>query len=128
MKKNIMVSKAPNPGGPYSHAVIANGFVFVSGQGPINPQTSTIPETFEDQVMQTLENLKTILEGTGVSLKDVVKINAYLTDLSNFQSFNNIYKEYFPESPPTRTTIGVQLNKILVEIDCIAVLPVTAEK
>lgn len=128
MRKSIMVTSAPTPAGPYSHAVIANGFVYVSGQGPKNPQTGTIPETFVDQVQQTLNNLKTILEGAGVSLNDVVKINAYLTDLANFQAYNDVYKGFFPESPPARTTVGAQLKGILVEIDCIAVLPTNVEK
>ena len=123
MKKTVNVERAAKPGGPYSHAVIANGFVYVSGQGPKNPQTNTIPQTLNEQVRQTLENVKVILEGAGVTMNDVIKVNAYLADLSYFNEFNEIYQEYFPSEPPTRTTIGAQLLNILVEIDCVAALP-----
>jgi 2-iminobutanoate/2-iminopropanoate deaminase len=117
-----MVEGAATPGGQYSHAVVANGFVFVSGQGPKEPETGLTPDSFEGQVRQTLTNLKTILEGAGSSLDDVVKINGYLSDVTRFREWNTIYTEFFPIAPPARTTVGCQLNGILVEVDCIAVL------
>jgi 2-iminobutanoate/2-iminopropanoate deaminase len=122
MRQALMIEGAATPGGQYSHAVVANGFVFVSGQGPKEPDTGMTPDSFEAQVRQTLLNLKTVLEGAGSSLDDVVKINCYLSDVTRFREWNTIYAEFFPVSPPARTTVGCQLNGILVEVDCIAVL------
>jgi 2-iminobutanoate/2-iminopropanoate deaminase len=123
MRKAIMVDGAAKPGGHYSHAVIANGFVYVAGQGPVDPATNVMPDNFAAQVRQTLRNLQTILKGVGADLKDVVKVNAYLSDITRFQEYNTIYKEFFPSEPPARTTIGCQLVGIQVEIDCVAALP-----
>ena len=121
-RETITASGAPEPAGPYSHAVVANGFVYVSGQGPINPETASAPDGFEDQVRQTFENLKTILEAAGSDLQSVVKVNAYLTDLTRFAQFNEVYKEFFSDEPPARTTVGADLLGILVEVDCVAVI------
>jgi len=118
-----MVDGAAKAGGHYSHAVIANGFVYVAGQGPVNPATNVMPDSFAEQVRQTLRNLQIILKGAGADLKDVVKVNAYLSDVTRFQEYNSIYKEFFPSEPPARTTIGCQLVGIQVEIDCVAALP-----
>ncbi len=121
MRQALMIEGAAAPGGQYSHAIVANGFVFVSGQGPKDPATSLTPDGFEGQVRQTLNNLRTILEGAGSSLDDVVKINCYLSDVTRFREWNAIYTEFFPVAPPARTTVGCQLNGILVEVDCVAV-------
>ncbi len=121
-RKTITADNAPQPAGPYSHAVVAGGFVYVSGQGPINPQTGSVPDAFEDQVRQTFENVRIILEAAGSSLDDVVKVNAYVTDLTRFSQFNEIYKEFFRNDPPARTTVGADLLGILVEVDCVAML------
>lgn len=120
-RDTITASGAPEPAGPYSHAIVANGFVYASGQGPVNPETASAPDGFEDQVRQTFENLKTILEAAGSDLQSVVKVNAYLTDLTRFAQFNDVYKEFFSGEPPARTTVGADLLGILVEIDCVAV-------
>ena len=120
MRKTVMADKGPAPAGPYSHAVVANGFVFISGQGPVNPETGTMPDAFADQVRQTFKNVQTILEAAGSSLDDVVKVNAYVTDLTRFAEFNDVYKEFFQDDPPTRTTVATALLGILVEVDCIA--------
>lgn len=123
MRRTLMVEGAAKPAGQYSHAVVANGFVFVSGQGPADPQTGIIPDEFAMQVRQTLTNLAAILRGAGADLADVVKVNTYLTDTTRFREYNEIYREFFPHEPPARTTVGCQLVGILVEIDCIAALP-----
>lgn len=123
MRKTIAVKNAPKPGGQYSHAVIANGFLYVSGQVPLDPATNRIPDGFAAQVRQALRNVQTILEGAGVSLKDVVKVNAYLSGTGRFAEYNEVYKEFFADSPPARTTIACQLVAGEVEIDCIAVVP-----
>ncbi len=120
MRRTVTADKAPRPAGPYSHAVVADGFVFISGQGPVDPETGTMPDAFADQVRQTLGNVRTILEASGSGLDDVVKVNAYVTDLTRFQEFNEVYGEFFPHDPPARTTVGASLLGILVEVDCIA--------
>jgi 2-iminobutanoate/2-iminopropanoate deaminase len=121
-RETVTAGGAPEPAGPYSHAVVANGFVYVSGQGPVNPETGSTPDGFEDQVRQTFENLRTILEAAGSGLDGVVKVNAYLTDLTRFGRFNEVYREFFAQDLPARTTVGADLLGILVEVDCVAVV------
>ena len=121
MRKVVKSKNAPRPRGPYSPAIVANGFVFVAGQAAINPKT----DEFElgnvgDETRRTLENIKAILESAGSSMKDVVRVGVFLSDMKNFAAMNEVYAEYFPKDPPARTTVGVSLPKIKVEIDCIA--------
>jgi 2-iminobutanoate/2-iminopropanoate deaminase len=123
MRKAIMVDGAVKAAGHYSHAVIANGFVYISGQGPADPVTNVVPDGFAEQVRQTLRNVQIILKGAGADLADVVKVNAYLSDVARFREYNAIYQEFFLADPPARTTVGSQLVGIQVEIDCVAVLP-----
>ena len=123
MRKAHIVEGAAKPAGQYSHAVTANGFVYVSGQGPVDPKTGVMPDNFAEQIRQTIRNLETILQGVGASLNDVVKINAYLADLTRFKEYNEVYTEFFKTKAPARTTIGCQLHGIHVEIDCVAALP-----
>ncbi len=125
MRQAIMVEGAARPGGGYSHAVIANGFIYVAGQGPAHPKTGVVADSFAAQVRQTLENLQFVVRGTGASLTDVVKVNTYLNDITHFAEYDAIYREFFPSEPPARTTIGCQLKGIQVEIDCVAVAPAT---
>jgi len=122
MRKALKVD-GMKAGGHYSHAVIANGMVYVSGQGPVDPATGKMSDNFAEQIRQTIRNLQTILKAAGADLKDIVKVNAYLTDLTRFPEYNEVYKEFFPSDPPARTTIGCQLYGIQVEINCVAVLP-----
>jgi 2-iminobutanoate/2-iminopropanoate deaminase len=121
-RETITADNAPEPAGPYSHAVVAGGFVYVSGQGPVQPETGEMPDSFEEQVRQTLGNLKTILEAAGSGLEHVVKVNAYITDLTRFSAFNEVYKEFFQDAPPARTTVATALLGMLVEVDCVAVV------
>jgi 2-iminobutanoate/2-iminopropanoate deaminase len=122
MRKTVTADRGPAPAGPYFHAVVADGFVFISGQGPVNPETGTMPEAFADQVRQTFKNVQTILKAAGSSLADVVKANAYVTDLTRFAEFNDVHKEFFRDNPPARTTVATALLGILVEVDCIAAI------
>jgi len=122
MRQTVMAENGPPPAGPYSHAVVAGGFVFIWGQGTVNTETGTMPDAFTDQVRQTFENVRTILEAAGSSLDNVVKVNAYVTDLTRFAKFNEVYKEYFQNNLPARTTVGADLLGMLVEVDCIAVV------
>ncbi len=121
-----MVEDAVKPAGHYSHAVISNGLVFVSGQGPVDPETGDMSSSFSEQVRQTMRNLDIILRGVGTELKHAVKINAYLSDVANFPEFDAVYRNFFADEPPARTTVGCQLVDIMVEIDCTAVLPSAA--
>ena len=125
MKKVVMTAKGPPPQAPYSQAIIANGFVFVSGQGPIEPKTGKIVlGDIKDQTRLVLENIKTILEAAGSSLDKAVKCSVFLKDIHDFAPMNEVYKTYFKENPPARTTVqaGDIFGGIGVEIDCIATL------
>jgi 2-iminobutanoate/2-iminopropanoate deaminase len=121
MRKSIVTPDAPKPAGPYSHAVIADGFVFVAGQGPVNPKTGqTELGDIKAETHRTLTNVQVILESAGSSLKEVVRVGVFLADLKDFEAMNDVYREFFPENQPARTTVGVQLPKIKIEIDCVA--------
>jgi reactive intermediate/imine deaminase len=120
MKQAIRVQDAPTPGGPYSQGIVAGPFVFVAGQGPADPSTRQVPEGVEAQTHQVLRNVAAILRGAGCTMDDVVKVTAHLADINDFEAYNRVYAEYFSEPRPVRTTVGSQLNRILVEIDVIA--------
>jgi 2-iminobutanoate/2-iminopropanoate deaminase len=120
MTEAIRVDDAPVPGGPYSQGIIAGPFVFVAGQVPRDPRTGQVPAGIEAQTHQVLRNIEAILRGGGASMADVVKVTVHLVNLEDFAAFNGVYKEYFQEPLPVRTTVGSQLNQILVEIDVIA--------
>ena len=120
-KQQISTSTGAQPVGAYSQGLRAGDFVFVSGQGPLDPQTGKIVgDTIEDQTARVLENIKAILAAGGASMADVVKVTAHLSDLALFERYNKVYARYFPDPKPTRTTVGSQLLGILVEIDAIA--------
>ena len=123
MKKIISTAEAPKAIGPYSQAVEAGGFVFVSGQIPLIPATGDLVEgSVEVQTARVLENLKAILEAAGSSLESVVKTTVYITNMDDFAKVNGIYGQYFQENPPAR--VCVEVSKLpkgaLVEIDVIA--------
>lgn len=121
MRKVVKSRKAPRPRGPYSPAIVSGGFVFVAGQAAINPETDEMElGDVQAETRRTLENIKAILEAAGSSLKDVVRVGVFLSDMKNFAAMNEVYREYFPADPPARTTVGVSMPKIKVEIDCIA--------
>jgi 2-iminobutanoate/2-iminopropanoate deaminase len=121
MREVIRTSKGPQPRGPYSQAIVANGFVFVAGQGPTNPSTNDLElGDVGSETRRTLQNIQAILEAAGSSLRDVVRVGVFLADIRDFDSMNAVYKEFFPQDQPARTTVGAQLPKIKVEIDCIA--------
>lgn len=123
MKKEALFHK---PGMPFSKAVKANGFLFVSGNVAVNLETGAKGEgDIKDQTRLVLKNLKKIVEDAGSSFDDVVRVNIYLTDIKDFGGMNEVYKEFFPNSPPARTTVGVsELSSpiFIVEIDLIAAL------
>ncbi|MBI5196336.1 MAG: RidA family protein [Nitrospirae bacterium] len=125
-KKILYTDKAPTPKGPYSQAVIHNGLLYISGQGPVDPETGTILRgTIEEETEITLNNIKTIIEEAGASLKDVIKVTCYLADMDDFGRFNEVYKKYFTDEPPARSTIqaGRLPMDIQIEMDAIVALP-----
>jgi 2-iminobutanoate/2-iminopropanoate deaminase len=122
-KQQITTKSGALPIGPYSQGLRVGDFIFVSGQGPLDPTTGQIVgETIEEQTARVLENIKAILGAGGATMADVVKANAYLSDISLFERYNKVYVTYFPDPKPTRTTMGTQLplKDIMVEIDVIA--------
>ena len=120
-KREIRTGDAAAPGGAYSQGLRAGDFVYVSGQGPIDPATGEIVgETIEEQTERTLENVKAILAAAGASMADVVKSTVHLSDLSLFARYNEVYARYFPDPKPVRTTVGSDLLGIMVEIDVVA--------
>ena len=116
----VDVPNAPPPGGPYSHAIAYNQLVFVSGQRPVDRVSGEIPEGFTDQVELVLENLKNVLQAAGSDIQHVLKVSVFLSDISHFDAFNTVYKQYFSSPYPARTTVGCQLRGINVEVDCVA--------
>jgi 2-iminobutanoate/2-iminopropanoate deaminase len=120
-KQQITTKSGASPIGAYSQGLRAGDFLFVSGQGPLDPATGQIVgDTVEEQTARVLENIKAILEAGGATMADVVKVTAHLSDLGLFERYNKVYASYFPDPKPTRTTVGSQLLGILVEIDAIA--------
>ena len=123
MKEVISTDKAPAAIGPYSQAIRAGEFLYVSGQIPVDPDTEAIaPGSFGDLVRQSLNNLKAILEKAGYSLEDVVKTTIFLTDMGNFGTTNAVYAKFFEKDAPARSCIAVkELPKgVPVEIEAIA--------
>jgi len=121
--ERVTAHDAPNPQGPYSHAVKAGGFVYVSGQAALDPETSKpINGTVAEETRRTLENVKAILAASGASLKDVVKCSVFLADIRDFRAMNEVYAEYFGQAKPARTTVQSTLpaSGLKVEIDCVA--------
>jgi 2-iminobutanoate/2-iminopropanoate deaminase len=126
MRKEIQAAGAPAPIGPYSQGIVTSGrLLFVSGQTPKDPATGTMPEDFRRQAERCLQNVKAIVEAGGATMADVVKVNAYLADLSNFSAFNEVYAGFFSQPWPARTTIGATLpgGAVQVEIDVVVSLP-----
>lgn len=123
MKEIIATDKGPKAIGPYSQAVRANGFVFVSGQIPLDPATGELlVGDIGQQTARVLENLKAILEAAGSSMDRAVKVSVFLRDMSEFAGMNAIYAKYFPHDPPARATVQVARlpRDVGVEIDVIA--------
>jgi 2-iminobutanoate/2-iminopropanoate deaminase len=108
--------------GPYSPGLKVGNMVFVSGQGPVDPQGNIVGETIEEQTAKVLENIRLILAEAGATMADVVKCTVHLSDLALFERYNRVYVQHFPDPKPVRTTVGSQLLGILVEIDVIAIL------
>jgi len=123
LRKAIVTDKAPKPVGPYSQAIVEGDFIFVAGQGPINPLTGKLElADARSETKRVFENMRAILEAAGSSLDHVVKCNVYLRDINDFAAMNEVYATYFSAPFPARTTIqaGALPGGIAVEIECIA--------
>jgi len=123
MKKIIYSQKAPKPMGIYSQGIVAAGLIFVSGQLPLNPETNEIVKgDIKEQTRQVFKNIAQILNVEGATLKDIVKISAFLLNFEDFKGMNEVFQEVFSNNPPARTTITVKTFPpgVLIEIDAIA--------
>jgi 2-iminobutanoate/2-iminopropanoate deaminase len=126
MIERYNIPGAVAPRGPYSHAVRAGDFIFVSGQGPLDPVTNDFSfGSIEHEMRVVLDNIKLILEAAGSSLADVVKCSVFLRDGGDFAGMNAVYEEYFGAQKPARTTVETKFANptMKVEIDCIAYQP-----
>ena len=126
MKKVINTNNAPAPIGPYSQAVAANGFLFVSGQIPSNPATGEIVSgSIKAEAKQVMENINAILTEAGLDFSNVVKTSIFLTDMGNFAQVNEVYGTYFSDQFPARETVQVAAlpKSVNVEISVIAINP-----
>jgi 2-iminobutanoate/2-iminopropanoate deaminase len=124
-KKVVFTEKAPKPIGPYSQAIIAGNLIFTAGQIPIDPATNQVVQgDIKEQTRRVLENLRAILESVGATFDDVVKVTIYMKDLNEFSAMNEVYSEYFKNSPPARTTVEVSRlpRDVKIEIDLIAIV------
>jgi 2-iminobutanoate/2-iminopropanoate deaminase len=125
MKKQVQTDKAPKAIGPYSQGIIANGFVFCSGQIPIDPATGELSTgTIDDQTRQVLKNLGAVLEAAGSSYDDVVKTTVFLQDMNDFSKMNAVYAEFFKAPNPARAAVQVARlpRDVKIEIEAVALV------
>jgi 2-iminobutanoate/2-iminopropanoate deaminase len=125
IRQAVSTDNAPHAIGPYSQAIVANGFVFCSGTAGIDPVTGVAPNGVEEQTEQALRNLDAILTAAGASLATVVKTTIFYTNINDFASINDIYARYMGDPPPARSApANVNLPRnLLISIDAIAALP-----
>ncbi len=123
--REVRSSGAPSPVGAYSQGILYGNFIFTSGQIGIDPERKELVEGFREQVLTALSNLKAVVEAAGGSRCSIVRVVVYLTDLSKFKEFDEIYREFFKGCPvkPTRVTVGVKELPLgaQVEVECVAI-------
>ena len=122
VRRVVATDKAPAAIGPYSQAIQAGEFLYVSGQIPVDPKTGNVPAEIQAQARQSLENLKAIVEAAGYTLSDVVKTTVFAADIANFAAVNEVYAEYFSREAPARSFVAVKdLPKgVGLEIEAVA--------
>jgi len=123
LKKAVRTDKVATPWGPWTPGFRAGDFVFVGGQGPIDPATGKLKgSTVQEQTRLTLESMKAVLEAAGAAMADVVKVHVLLTDLKDFAGMNEVYRTFFSEPYPTRMTyqVGLSVPGMKVEMDAVA--------
>lgn len=125
MRKQIFTDKGAAPKGPYSQAIVAEGrTVYVSGQGPVDPEGNFHLGSLSEQATMVFDNITVLLEAAGTSWANVVRVGIFLADLGDFAEMNEIYKQYVVAPYPARTTVEAGLPAdMLIEVDCIAVMP-----
>ena len=121
-KKIIATDKAPAAIGPYSQAIEAGGFVFASGQIPVDPATGNIPDGIEAQAKQALTNVKNLMEASGLSMDNIVKTSVFIKNMNDFAKVNEVYATFFESDFPARSCVEVaRLPKdVLIEVEVIA--------
>jgi 2-iminobutanoate/2-iminopropanoate deaminase len=122
-KRVIQTEKAPKAIGPYSQAIQAGNFLFLSGQLPLDPASGELVKgDIRGQARRVLENLKAVLESQKLGMEDVVKVTIFLKDMGNFSQVNEVYGTYFPSSPPARSTVEVArlARDVDIEIEAVA--------
>lgn len=119
MKRITAAQNSPSPAGPYSQAVVSGNLVWTAGQIPLDASGSQ-PDSFEERVRQTLRNLEACLRAAGSDFDHVIKVNGYLTNPDQLETFNRVYREFLGHAPPARTTVCVSLWGVELEIDCVA--------
>jgi 2-iminobutanoate/2-iminopropanoate deaminase len=124
-REAVASDRIPAALGPYSHAIVAGGFVFCSGTAGIDPATGTAGDGIEVQTEQALRNLAVVLDAAGASMADLVKTTIFYADVADFPKLNEVYARHMPDPPPARSApANVQLPRgLLVSIDAIAVIP-----
>jgi len=125
LKEAVISSEVPQPAGPFSQAILSGDFLFVSGSVGVDPASGTLSDDFKEQTRQTLKNIGAVLAEAGCDFSNVVKSTCFITDAANFASFNEVYREFFPQPFPARSTIVCNLARdtLLVEIEVIARRP-----
>ena len=125
MHQAIYTEKGAKPLGPYSQGIVAQGrMVFLSGQGPVDPESGKLVlGTFREQAELTLSNVGTLLEAAGATWADVVQVNVFIADQTNFAVFNEVYARFVQEPYPARSTIEACLGQMGLEVAAIAVIP-----
>jgi reactive intermediate/imine deaminase len=118
-KEPISTSGAPRPAGAYSQAIAVGNLVFLAGQGPFQPDGSKVEGPFEDEARQTFRNLAAVAEAAGASLAGAVRVGVFLRDMQNFPAMNEIYREFFAEPLPARTTVQSDLPGFEIEVDAV---------
>ena len=126
MRQSFLTDQAARPGNPYSHGVITSGRqLWISGQVPVDPSTGRLVEgDFETLAVRVFENMRIIAEAAGGSLANAIKVNVFLRDNADFDRMNEIYKRYFAEPRPARTTVQSNLRNTPIEVDCVVALDV----
>ncbi len=121
--KVISTDKAPEAIGPYSQALSIGDMMFLSGQIPVDPETGSIPETIEEQTLQSINNIKNILKENGMTIANVVKTTVFLSDINDFTAMNSVYGNHFRDPYPARSCVQVAAipKGCKVEIECIAI-------
>lgn len=119
----ISTSDAPTPAGPYSQAVCAGPLVLLAGQGPVRNDGEMVTESFAEQARQTFTNLAAVAKASGGSLADAVRVGVYLRDMSNFNEMNEVYRQFFSDPLPARTTIQSDLPGFEIEADAMLYVP-----